>query len=406
MPWSPPSRRRRARRAWALGAGAALVLCLSPVAWSQGREQQTQSSAAASLAELDRLGLAAVLVRDGFYERAAGVLGQIDETREDLDRARFHTLRGLVRLNRNNLAAAIEDFRAAQVAGQKNPVLYVYLAQAHFRLGDYASALDAIAKAGPAAAEYPALYLLRAEAHWKLDNEVGAFQALAAGATQFPEQAEFLRRQVFYLMEMGAFQAAAELGRAYLQQTEGDPKDYLAIAVALHRGGDSRTAINFLEAARLRFPGSAELTKALAQIYFDRGQAVTAANVYDKAAALNHELTREAAEFNRRAGNLLRALNLNAQVDDPKEKLRQRIAILVELERYAQVAGAEAALNRVGLLADQDIRYALAYSYFKAGEYAAAERHLSRLTDGDLVRQATQLRQYMQQCRNEPWLCA
>lgn len=354
----------------------------------------------------DRLSLAGLLVGDGYYDRALTVLSDIDPSAEDLDRVRFYTLRGLARLNRDDPAGARDDFRDSITAGQDKSVIYVYLGQAHFRLQEYADALDAIDKAGSAAAEYPSLYILRAESHWKLDQPVGAFRALEAGVVRFPDNNQFLRRQVFYMMELGTYQSAAELGRRYLGEIEGGPEDYLAIAVALHRGGESDEALSFLEYAQLRFPENTKITQALAQVYFDTGRGKAAADVYEKAAAVHPELTHEAAEFHRRAGQLFRALNLNARVRDPKEKMRQRVAILVELERYEQVAGAQASLNRVGLLEDQNIRYALAYSLFKAGKFDAAEAHLSRLTKGELVRQATQLRQYMQECRSDPWLCA
>lgn len=355
---------------------------------------------------VDRLALAALLISDGNYRRAASVLAQVDPAAEELDRARFYTLRGLARLNLAQWQGAREDLDAALAAGATEPVLHIYLAQAHFQLGNYREALEQIEFAGQQAGEYPSLYLLRAEANWKLGDRVGAFTALQGGAARYPDQPRFLRRQVFYLMEMGLYREAAQQGRRYLEQIQGQPADYIAIAVALHRAGQSRAALALLEAARLRFPYKAEVSKALAQVYFEQGQLATAANIYDQAAAIHPHLIHDAAEFHRRAGQLFRALYLNAQIDDPKKKLRQRVAILVELERFAQVAGAEAALNRVGLLADQDIRYALAYAHFKTGNYDAAERHLQRLTDSGLVRQATQLRQYMRECRGNTWLCA
>jgi len=62
-------------------------------------------------------------------------------------------------------------------------------------------------------------------------------------------------------------------------------------------------------------------------------------------------------------------------------------------------------LTRVGLLEDQDIRYALAYAYFKSGDFDRAEEQLGQLERADLFRKATELRRVMTQCADQPWLC-
>ncbi|MEM7055194.1 MAG: hypothetical protein AAF446_11730, partial [Pseudomonadota bacterium] len=107
-----------------------------------------------------------------------------------------------------------------------------------------------------------------------------------------------------------------------------------------------------------------------------------------------------------RAGWLMQALSLNAQVIDQSRKLKQRLAIFVELGRFDQAAGMHNDLTRVGLLEDEDIRYALAFAYFRIGDFDQAERQLVQLTRADLFRKAAELRRIMEQCAEEPWLCA
>ncbi|MCB1602738.1 MAG: hypothetical protein KDI66_22170, partial [Xanthomonadales bacterium] len=84
---------------------------------------------------------------------------------------------------------------------------------------------------------------------------------------------------------------------------------------------------------------------------------------------------------------------------------KQRLGILIELGRFAEVRGMELALTRTRLLEDEDVRYALAYALFKEGDFAAAEAHLTKLTKPDLFRKATELRQSMQDCAAERWRC-
>lgn len=397
--------RNHASRHWLLAPLLCLGLAAAPLV-AGAQDQQGQSSEAVEEKEdVDRLSLASLLMRDNHYARAASVLAKVDTSREDLDKARFYTLRGLVRLNLDQDKDARQDFRAAIEAGQENRIVYVYLAQANYRLGDYARAIQAIDNAGEAGAKIASLFVLDAQSHWALEQYDQAWTALDAGASRFPDDYRFLRRKVFYLIELGLYQAAAERGREYLRVSEASEDDYLAIGAALRRSGQLEEALPFLEAARLRFPASKRVTVELANAYLDSGQVVTAANLFEQAAVDDPELLSEAAELHRRARQLFRALNLNARVSDQRRKLKQRLAILIELKRYELVASMAGSLYRVGLLDDQNIRYALAYAHFKSGDFEVAEQHLSQLTDSELFRRATALRKAMDECRDARWKC-
>ena len=62
-------------------------------------------------------------------------------------------------------------------------------------------------------------------------------------------------------------------------------------------------------------------------------------------------------------------------------------------------------LSRLGLLADEDVRYALAFSLFQVGDFDGAEAHLKKLTRTDLFQKAAQLRKAMAACSDKGWLC-
>ena len=87
----------------------ALLLAL-PLLGAKGRPAPTT----AVEDELDRTALAARLIADGFWDRAATVLAEVDPDTEDgLDRGRFFTLRGLVRSHEGLHDQAAGDFRLA-----------------------------------------------------------------------------------------------------------------------------------------------------------------------------------------------------------------------------------------------------------------------------------------------------
>ncbi|MGD8860989.1 MAG: hypothetical protein PVI30_13355 [Myxococcales bacterium] len=379
---------------------------------------------------IDYLALAARLMKDGHFDRAEAALGQVNVKREGLDLQRYHTLRGLVSLKKKDFGRARKAFdRAidAQIAADRaerkkaaergddaakkpgkvtaEPVLLLYLAQSHFGLKDYAGTIRVLDRAGRSLDDESSVHLMRAQSHWELKQPAEAVAALQRGAKLFPEMTEFTRMQVFYLIELGLFQEVMDLGQKYLARAEATSEDYVAVGEALRRGGQLDKAGLILEGAKLRFPENEQIQLALAHVYLDKDQPLSAAILLEDAARMNPKYTVEAAELYKQAGRLERALSLNARVADQKEKLKQRLAILLAMEQFELVAAMSASLSRTGLLEDDNIRYALAYGYYKIGDFSAAEKHLKRITQSDLFNNANQLRKAMENCRSSGWEC-
>lgn len=356
--------------------------------------------------DVDHVALGAQLVRDGHYDRAAEILKQVDPSAEGIDLITFHTARGMVALEQQQPETAAQAFGAAIAAGQSDPMIHLYRAQALFGLERYADALAALDAAGEDVSSISGAWLMRAHAQWLLGRQQAALDTLSQAGARFPGNTQFQRRQVFYLVEAGLYQQAAELGRDYLARADGKAADYAAIGTALRQAKSYDEALRFLESAALRFPGDGAITRALAQTWLARGDVLAAAEVLGRQAEREPVLLPEAAELFRRAGQRVRALSLNARIADPAKKLKQRVGLLVELRRYDQVAAMEAALYRAGLLADEDVRYALAYAHYRGGDFAAAETHLTALKRPELFRKATELRRLMQDCADARWTCA
>jgi tetratricopeptide (TPR) repeat protein len=364
----------------------------------------------ASMAEaadtVDYVALGAQLVRDGHYDRAAETLKKVDASAEGVDLVTFHTARGMVALEQQQPEAAAQAFGEAIAAGQTDPMIHLYRAQALFALERYVDALAALDAAGEGVEAISGGWLMRAHAQWLLGRRQAALDTLGRAAARFPGNTQFQRRQVFYLVEAGLHQQAADLGRDYLRRTEGKAADYAAIGTALRQGKSFEEALRFLESAALKFPDDGSVAKALAQTWLARGDVLAAAEVLGRQAEREPALLPEAAELFRRAGQRVRALTLNARIVDQPRKLKQRVGLLLELRRYDQVAGMEDALYRVGLLDDEDVRYALAYAHYRSGDFVATEKHLTALKRPELFRKATELRRLMQECGDARWTCA
>lgn len=357
-------------------------------------------------ASSDFIELAAVMLRDGHHDRALLALQSVDLANKKTDLARFYTLQGLAYLGLNDLEAARDSLQLAIKNGQQDRSIFIYLAQAHFGLKDYRNTVNAIGKAGDLVNKDAMLISLKAESYWHLQQPDAAIRALNDGQRAFPSDFRFLKRKVFYLVELGLYQEAVQLGRDFLRRSKASAADYVAFGNALRLSGEFQEAINILEIARLQYPDDELVAKLLAHTYLDQGQLNSAAFILEQAALLNPALQSEAAEIYRRAGRLHKALTLNESILDQKVKLKQRLSILLALKQFERAANMESSLYRTGLLEDQSVRYALAYALFSTRRFAEVNKHLDHLKDAELFRKATELRRLMEVCKTEPWQCA
>jgi tetratricopeptide (TPR) repeat protein len=375
---------------------------------------------------VDYVALAARLFRDGHVDRAKSALAQVDEKDPQLDVQRYSTLRGLIALQARDFKAARPAFERAIEAQQRadaaeaaqrakegekpvavraDPSLLMYLAQACYGSKDYKKTIEVLTRAGAALDAEPNAFLMRADAHRQLGQSSQAFSVFAEGEKRFPKQAEFVRLPLFYLIELGLFQRGMELGERYLSRDDANADDYVAVGESLRKGKELEKASLVLEGAHLRFPADDRVLLALAHVYLDQQRPFVAATLLEQAAQLDPKYAVEAAELYKRARRFERALWLNGRVSDQPAKHRQRLGILLDLERYELVAAMEPTLSRLGLLAEDDVRYALAYGFFKIGEHEQAQRQLNVIVKPELESSVNQLRKAMEACRQQGWEC-
>lgn len=355
--------------------------------------------------DVNYLELAALMMRDANLDRAFTALEQVDTSIEEFDWVRYHTIYGMAYIRRGDTQLAKDSLDQAVAAGAMEAVVFVYLAQVNFDLGNFQGVIVALQQAGDEIARIASTYHMRAQAHWLSKQHIEALAVLDQAEKVFPDDYSFLRRKVFYLIELGLYQQAADIGQVYLSKSEGTMEDYVAIGDALRRGGEIEQALRFLEVARLRFPEKPLVSKALAHTYIEQDSLHVAAAIIDNASHYDSALIPEAAELYRRAGQTYRALLLNSQIRDQSAKFKQRMALYLELGYFEQAAAMESDLYRLGLLDNEDIRYALAYALFKSGAYDEAETHLSLLRRSDLFRKAIEVRRAIEECREESWRC-
>ncbi|MCG8555515.1 MAG: hypothetical protein MJD61_09555 [Proteobacteria bacterium] len=397
---------RQARSAVPRRVLASLALCTALACTQHASAQRaTHETKGAAADHVDRIALAARLIADRHFDRAEHVLREIDQRAQTTDLKRVHAYLGMVQLHRQDFLGARASLIKAIRKGASEPIVHLYLAQAHFGLNDHRRGLRELDRAGSEADRAP-VYRKRAEAHWALDEPARALAILAQGSTRFPERKEFMQLEIAYLIELGLFQAAVGSGKRFLVRKDVAASDYLAIGEALRRAKRFESARQLLEAARLRFWGHSKLSVLLAHCYLDDGRPLPAAMIFENLARFDGQYTHQAAELYRRAGRLERALALNARIADQKIKIKQRLSILLQMERFEMVAAMAPRLSRLDLITDDGIRYALAYGYYRIGELQQAEHQLRHIEEPDVFRRATQLRRAMQACRRAQWECS
>ncbi len=355
--------------------------------------------------EVDHVELAALLMKDGHYARAAETLERADTTKEDFDFVMYYTLKGLVFTKQQLYKVANEEFTKAIEKGQSEPTVYLYIAQNSFKLHEYRESLKALDSAGTLASSKPQLLALRAECHWKLEEKNAALNTLSEALQKFAEYAAFYKQRFNYYVELELYQSAFEDADAYLSMAKPNVKTYLSFVGALRKSGALVKATKLGERGNLLFVESADMTVILAHLYLDQEMIHAAADLFDEASIEDPKYTKEAAETLRRAREFTQALYKNAQLIDTKEKYKQRIAIYLEFRAYERVVATASALHRSGVIEDENIRYALAYAYYMTGDFEKSEQELQELSRPELFEKAIELRKNMEKCQNNAWEC-
>ena len=355
--------------------------------------------------EVDHLAMAAMLARDGHDDRASAALQQVDPAAPGVDLKLYHSLSGLLALKAQRHEQAVDHLDRAIAAGQTEDTVFIYLAQAYFALERWDRVVLSVKNADEAGRRIPELALMRAHAERALERPIDAWRTLEAAATRHPDHPALLRQQTFALIELGLYQAAQELQARYLSRITPEAADYIALALAFERGGQSEQAIKLLEQGRLRLGPTRELTLRLALAYSEAQMPLAAAELLQWSSEDHPELLTQAVELMRQARATERALGLNARVNDQPAKLKQLTAILIDAQRFEQAAALEPRLQRLGLLSDQHLVYALAYARLKIADYVGAEALIKRISDPALFEHATQLRRMIALCERDPMTC-
>jgi hypothetical protein len=225
-----------------------------------------------------------------------------------------------------------------------------------------------------------------------------AWEAIRRGQQHFPAELELSLEQIRYLAELRLLQSAQEVAITLVERGGARPGLVREVADILTRRNATKQAIAVLEVSRLAHPDDPDLTARLGLTYAHNHMPLAAARLLEQAAVHNPTLAAQAAGQYLKARQFRRALHANASVTDQPAKLRQRVSILLQMHRFEEVAAMQPSLSRHGVLADQQVRYAVAYANYRVGRFQQAQAFLASLTTSSLVRKSADLRKRMAAC--------
>jgi len=399
---------------------------------------------------INHMEIATIMYYDGKYDKALEELQQAKDSHTKIEWDKYHNMRGLIFLKNENYQSSINAFKKAIIATKQKvytppveekpkreylftvlsenkkveePVItkpvfdpeklrkdqieeiYIYLSQAYYKAEQYINTVHALDAAGEKGRASASLFTLRAECYWKADQKGSAIDALSRGAKLFSKDATLLKQKFYYFAELKLYQASIAAAKAYMKKMPANAQEYISLAQMLQSGGESEEAIKVLEEAKLKFPSSAKVHILLGHYYNQKDMPHVTADLFEKGSYYDANYLKEAAEMYRRNGELAHALYLNSMMTDKEEKTKQKVAIYIGKGEFEKIIGLKDALDRYGLVKNDNMRYALAYAYYMVKDYDSAESHLKKIEDDELFSKATVIRKNIEKCRSNSLEC-
>lgn len=208
-----------------------------------------------------------------------------------------------------------------------------------------------------------------------------------------------------FLMSQKLIHVATHVSLDWLAKNSKQSSDFISISDLFQKFNFTQSRLSILEMARVKYPLDIDVNLSLNQIYFEKGMLLAVEEGFSRAALSDGKYAYHSAEINRQVGRYERSLFFNARIVDEKERLKQKLAIYVDKGQFALIASLEPILQRSPLINDDEVRYALAYSLVRSGEYKRPLQYLAKITNKDFLEKAVILRNALSECVANNTVC-
>lgn len=315
--------------------------------------------------EYEGLELVEILIRDGQYQNAENLL----KAENDVD-LRTQVLWAKLFNSKGQPAAALSQLKS--VVPLQNEVQAERL-MAYYQLGNFKACAELVFPQ-PGLISVP-LSKISLDCMIKTQKFEKAFQLL-----KNRNEIELLDAKFQLFVRLGLFQQAFEF--AQLNVTSGT---YLDIFLNWSESLPKVQRQIFLQSLRLRFPNLSRAQGAWAQNEYSVGRMYSAAEGFRTTSHLDHSYSHLAAEVARSLRQVVQAQYLGSRIIDPSAQLKFKLALAIDRGRYSEIAGLAGPFLRSDLKTDQDLHYAMLFSFIKQGSESKAQYHRASITRDDLV---------------------
>jgi thioredoxin-like negative regulator of GroEL len=354
--------------------------------------------------EVDHVALAQRLVKDAYYQRAERTLLKVTEDEKQESAALIQSLWGMIYLHQGQYKKSLQSFDQSLVLGIESKEVHLYRAEALLQQQRWDEARMSLDQVGAELQAQLPFHILSAEIYWRQKQKERAWDVLNQAVSRKLSSTVIAKKKFSYLLEEQLYLSAMDIGRDLLKKPESF-QDVLAMASQLRVQKQYSMAVELLQTLQMMRPEKEMVALEMAQNYLAMGESFSAALILENSAKHNNSLAFEASEMLRQVGKSYRARFLNMTTEDPAKRLKQKLALYLEEDDYHSLKFMIPQLQKNQLLEDQEIRYAVAYSLFRTGDFEKSENYLNSIDKDGLFEKSIELKREINHCINEKWAC-
>jgi tetratricopeptide (TPR) repeat protein len=355
--------------------------------------------------DYDGYPLISVLVSEGKWDLALDQMKQLSAT----DRANknvYSYWMGVIHFKKEKYTEARKFLETSTFPASTDEYLAkeLFLGRTHYYLKANAACAAAFKNAEKSSLITSSDVLLRAECLLEENKKQEAWFVLTMALNTY-KNIETLSFTIQTLMQMELNHLSTFISLDWLARYSRSPSDFLTISDIFLKQKNLVGRVKVLEMARAKFPMDTDINLSLTQMYFEKGMLIAAEEGFARASQSESKYAYHAAEMNRQLGRYERSQFFNSRIPDEKERLKQKLAIYVDKGQFAMIASLEPVIQRTPLINDDEVRYALAYSLVRSGEYKRPLQYLAKITSQDFIEKTVILRNALTDCVEKSKVC-
>ncbi|MCO5113956.1 MAG: hypothetical protein M9899_07255 [Bdellovibrionaceae bacterium] len=331
---------------------------------------------------------------------------------------RYLLLQGKWYFSQNQWESAIGYFK--QLSSQAS---LKYLGRSYFQMKNYSLCLDAYNKASHNAISglnssradliqddgtqhvwisswaYEDV-LMYSECAYQVQNYEKSFAMLNLAIEATPVF-ELAKARVELLLKLGLYRQALGASQKWLEENLSTVTECLSLIEQFYKKSLMDETLMLLEMSRVRFPQDLDINLTFSQILFQKRLLLSAEEGFARAALTDRQYFYHAAEINRQIKKYQRAQFLNSFIGEETERLKQRVATYVDMNKYSLLASLEPTISRSDLIKDDEVKYALAYSLISVGQVEEPLGYLVAIEKPELLEKSILLRKTLSESHSK-----